>query len=111
MVSLVLQAVAGTTTPLGVIAVGTGNDFARSLGLPVRDPAAAGHLIVEALRHGSVRTIDLGRAADLWFGTVMASGFDSTVNDRGNRMSRRGGRFTYDLAMVAELAALAPVAT
>ncbi|MFF2524332.1 diacylglycerol kinase family protein [Streptomyces liangshanensis] len=39
-VSLALQAVAGTATPLGVVAAGTGNDFARTLGLPVRDPAA-----------------------------------------------------------------------
>ncbi|MGA4847828.1 diacylglycerol kinase [Streptomyces sp. G5(2025)] len=109
MVSLALQAVAGTRTPLGVIAVGTGNDFARALSLPVREPGAAGRLVAEALKKTRTRDIDLGRVGGTWFGTVLASGFDSRVNDRGNRMRWPTGRFKYDLAMVAELAAFTPV--
>ncbi|GGT76325.1 diacylglycerol kinase [Streptomyces lateritius] len=109
MVSLALRAVAGTPTPLGVVAVGTGNDFARSLRLPVRDPAAAGRLAADLLKGGGGRDIDLGRVGDRWFGTVLASGFDSRVNDRGNRMRLPVGRFKYDLAMIAELAAFRPV--
>ncbi|MBQ1091111.1 diacylglycerol kinase [Streptomyces sp. B93] len=108
MVNLALQAVAGTPTPLGVVAVGTGNDFARTLGLPVRDPAAAGRAVAEALKGARLRDIDLGRVGDHWFGTVLASGFDSRVNDRGNRMRRPAGRLKYDLAMLAELAAFKP---
>ncbi|MCT2546985.1 MULTISPECIES: diacylglycerol kinase [Streptomyces] len=110
MMSLALQAVAGTMTPLGVVAVGTGNDFARALGLPIRDPAAAGRLAAEALKGGGVREIDLGRVGERWFGSVLASGFDSRVNDRGNRMRWVGGRFKYDLAILAELAAFKPIA-
>ncbi|MER7136610.1 diacylglycerol kinase [Streptomyces sp. NPDC006682] len=109
MMSLALQAVAGTATPLGAVAVGTGNDFARALGLPIRDPAAAGRLAAEALKAGMVRSIDLGRVGERWFGSVLASGFDSRVNDRGNRMRWIGGRFKYDLAILAELAAFRPV--
>lgn len=109
MANLALQAVAGTRTPLGVIAVGTGNDFARSLGLPVRDPAAAGALVADALKASRIRELDLGRVDGHWFGTVLASGFDSRVNDRGNRMRWPGGRFKYDLAIVAELATFKPV--
>ncbi|MEV0442752.1 diacylglycerol kinase [Streptomyces spectabilis] len=109
MANLALQAVAGTRTPLGVIAVGTGNDFARALGLPVREPAAAGALVADALKGARVRDVDLGRVGETWFGTVLASGFDSRVNDRGNRMRRPTGRFKYDLAMVAELAAFKPI--
>ncbi|MCX5383448.1 diacylglycerol kinase [Streptomyces sp. NBC_00083] len=109
MVNLALQAVAGTTTPLGVIAAGTGNDFARALGLPVRDPAKAGEVAARALADGRAAEIDLGRTGDRWFATVLASGFDSKVNDRGNRMRLPGGRFKYDLAMIAELAAFRPV--
>ncbi|MGW3021019.1 diacylglycerol kinase [Streptomyces longwoodensis] len=108
LVHLALQAVAGTRTPLGVVAVGTGNDFARLLGLPLRDPAAAGALLADALGDGRVREVDLGRAGDRWFGTVLASGFDSRVNDRGNRMRWPAGRSKYDLAVLAELAALRP---
>ncbi|MFJ6854870.1 diacylglycerol kinase [Streptomyces sp. NPDC091271] len=104
MMSLALQAVAGTSTPLGAVAVGTGNDFARALGLPIRAPAAAGRLAAEMLKAGTARAIDLGRVGERWFGSVLASGFDSRVNDRGNRMRWVGGRFKYDLAILAELA-------
>ncbi|MFF9202319.1 diacylglycerol kinase [Streptomyces sp. NPDC014986] len=108
MANLALRAVVGTGTPLGLIATGTGNDFARALGMPLRDPAAAARMTADALRTGRVRDIDLGRVGDRWFGTVLASGFDSRVNDRGNRMRLPAGRFRYDLAMAAELAAFRP---
>ncbi|MEU1530946.1 diacylglycerol kinase [Streptomyces fagopyri] len=109
MANLALQAVAGTRTPLGLVAVGTGNDFARALGLPIRDPAAAGRQIAESLKGARLRDVDLGHVNGTWFGTVLASGFDSRVNDRGNRMRRPSGRVKYDLAMLAELAAFRPV--
>lgn len=109
LISLALRAVAGTDTPLGVVAVGTGNDFGRALGLPVRDPSAAGRIAADALKNHTIRELDLGRVGGRWFGTVLASGFDSRVNDRGNRMRWPTGRFKYDLAMVAELAAFKPV--
>ncbi|MFB0630126.1 diacylglycerol kinase [Streptomyces sp. AB3(2024)] len=108
VVSLALQALAGTAVPLGVVAAGTGNDFARSMGLPVREPERAGRLAAEALKEGRIREIDLGRADDTWYGTVLCSGFDSRVNDRGNRMRLPLGRFKYDLAILAELAAFRP---
>jgi diacylglycerol kinase (ATP) len=109
MAHLALQAVAGTRTPFGLIAVGTGNDLARTLGLPVRDPAAAARLIAEALKDSRLNDIDLGLVGDHWFGTVLASGLDSRVNDRGNRMRWPLGRFKYDLALLAELAAFRPL--
>ncbi len=109
MAGLALQAVAGTEVPVGLVAVGTGNDFARATGLPVRDPAAAAEAAVGALESGSTRAVDLGRAGDTYFGTVLASGFDSRVNDRGNRMSFPPGRFKYDAAIVAELASFRPI--
>ncbi|WP_053688753.1 diacylglycerol kinase [Streptomyces sp. WM6372] len=114
VVSLALQALAGTLVPLGVVAVGTGNDFARAMGLPVGEPAQAGRLAAEALKEGRIREIDLGRVAgtpdrrETWYGTVLCSGFDSRVNDRGNRMRLPAGRFKYDLAILAELAAFRP---
>ncbi|MFB7784439.1 diacylglycerol kinase [Streptomyces vinaceus] len=114
VVSLALQALAGTLVPLGVVAVGTGNDFARAMGLPVREPARAGRLAAGALKEGRVREIDLGRLAgapgraQTWYGTVLCSGFDSRVNDRGNRMRLPAGRFKYDLAILAELASFRP---
>ncbi|MEU4880420.1 diacylglycerol kinase [Streptomyces althioticus] len=109
MANLALQAVVGTGTPFGLVAAGTGNDFARALGMPLREPATAGRMIADALKSGRSRDVDLGRIGDRWFGAVLASGFDSRVNDRGNRMRVPLGRFKYDMAMVAELAAFRPL--
>lgn len=110
VVSLALQAVAGTETPLGVVAVGTGNDFAHCVGLPVREPVAAARLIAAELKSGTPPArLDLGRVRGTWFGTVLATGFDSRVNDRGNRMRWPSGRLRYDAALLAELAACRPI--
>ena len=91
----------------GIIPAGTGNDHAREYGIPVGDPAAAVDVIVA----GHTETIDLGhiRAADgteTWFGTIAATGFDSLVSDRVNRMRWPHGRMRYNLAIVAELSKL-----
>ena len=105
LVNLALQVVAGTEVPLGVVPAGTGNDFARALGLSRSDPMA----VVDHLAHGEARQVDLGRAAGRWFGGVLGSGFDSVVNERANRMSWPRGPARYNLAMIAELRTFRPV--
>lgn len=110
VISLALQALAHSDIPLGIIPAGTGNDHAREYGIPVGDPAAAVDVIVA----GHTETVDLGliRAADnttTWFGTVAATGFDSLVSDRVNRMRWPHGRMRYNLAIVAELSQLHPL--
>jgi diacylglycerol kinase (ATP) len=102
-----LQALAGTDIPLGIIPAGTGNDHAREFGLPTEDPVAAADVVAD----GWTETIDLGRIRDChgatkWFGTVAATGFDSLVTDRANRMRWPRGRMRYNLAMLAELSQL-----
>jgi diacylglycerol kinase (ATP) len=102
-----LQAVAGTTTPLGVVPAGTGNDLALALGIP-RDPLAAARAVAEDLAAGASRTIDAGRTGGRWWSTVLCCGFDSAVTDRANRLRWPRGRRRYDVAILAELAALRP---
>jgi len=108
-VALALQAVAGTGVALGIIPSGTGNDIARAVGLPSRDPVLAAGAVID----GHVRTIDLARATTAdgarWFAGVLATGFDSRVNERANAMHRPRGRSRYHLAMLAELGRLAPL--
>ena len=107
VISLALQALARTDIPLGIVPAGTGNDHAREYRLPTGDPAAAADVILD----GRTETVDLGRirgadGAVTWFGTVAATGFDSLVSDRVNRMRWPHGRMRYNLAIVAELSRL-----
>ncbi|GAC1443753.1 MAG: diacylglycerol kinase [Mycobacteriales bacterium] len=105
MSHLALQACAGTSTALGIVPTGTGNDLARALGLPLGDPAASAELLV----HGAVRSIDAVTCSQQWYGCVLGVGFDGAVNDRANRMRWPRGRRRYDLAVLAELVRYRPV--
>lgn len=99
MLHLALQAVAGTPVVLGLVPSGSGNDFARLLGLQPHEPQAAADVVAD----GVVRTIDAGRVGSTWFAGVLSSGFDSAVNERANRMRWPKGRMRYNVAIVAEL--------
>ena len=106
-VSLALQILAGGDVPLGIVPSGTGNDFATALGLRDLDADAA----ADAVIGGRTRTIDLARVtradgSTLLYGTVLASGFDSKVNDRANRMRRPRGHRRYDIALLIEFLTL-----
>ncbi|MHA7650665.1 diacylglycerol kinase [Mycobacterium sp. ML4] len=110
VISNALQVLAQTAVPLGVVPAGTGNDHAREFGIPTKDPEAAADVVAD----GWTETIDLGRIlwsdgprkSSKWFGTVAATGFDSLVTDRANRMTWPHGRMRYYLAMFAELSQL-----
>jgi len=102
-----LQAVAGTTTPLGVIPAGTGNDLVRALDLPA-EPLLAARAAAQHVMSGTVRTIDAGRTGGRWWATVLCAGFDSAVSDRANRLRWPRGRRRYDVAVFAELVRLRP---
>jgi diacylglycerol kinase (ATP) len=110
MVHLGVNVCAGTTSRLAVVAAGTGNDFARNLGLPVRDARAA----VALLNDGRTRRIDLGRVSDgvvgeTWFGGVLGAGFDAVVNARAQRMRWPHGQMRYNLAVLRELPVFRPI--
>lgn len=112
VVHLGLQAVAGTGTPLGVVAAGSGNDVARALGLPLHDAEGAVAAVEAGLR-GPGRPIDAVRwsgasGEDGWYAAVLAAGFDAVVNERANQWSRPRGRLRYNLAIARELPVFRP---
>ncbi len=107
-----LQMVAGTGIPLGIVPTGTGNDMAACFGLPPT-PLAAADSLAEALKSGRTRTVDLARVTTvdnriIWYGGVLAAGFDAVVNERGNRMRWPRGPRRYDVAIMLELLRLRP---
>jgi diacylglycerol kinase (ATP) len=113
MVNLGVNLVAGTGVPLGLIPAGTGNDMARSLGIPHENQAAALDVLIEALNHPA-RVIDAGLVTDAagetrWFGCMLSAGFDSIVNERANRMQHPKGASRYTIAMLLELMTLKPI--
>ncbi|RLV48693.1 YegS/Rv2252/BmrU family lipid kinase [Nocardioides mangrovicus] len=105
LVHTAVQALAGSSTRLGLIPAGTGNDVARMLGVPRRDPLAA----ADVLLAGRERALDLARVGATYFVTVMAAGFDAVVNERANAMRWPRGQARYSLATLAELRVLAPI--
>lgn len=105
---LAAQAVAGSGTALAVLPSGTGNDLAVALGIPT-DPVDAARHVADALRCRQRRRIDLGRVdGGACFTTVLCTGFDAAVNARANAMRWPAGPRRYELAVLAELAALRP---
>jgi len=104
-IHLAAQVLAGSGLPFGVIPAGTGNDFARALGVPLKDPAAAAARIVE----GRTRKVDLATAHGEMITTILCSGFDSKVTERVNRMSWPKGHSRYTVATFAELPTFKPL--
>jgi diacylglycerol kinase (ATP) len=99
------QVLAKSGMPFGVIPAGTGNDFARGIGVPLKDPVKAADLIVA----GNTRAVDLAVAKDEYITTIVAGGFDSLVNKRANAMSWPKGNARYTVATLAELRTFKPL--
>lgn len=106
-VNAVMQAVLGSSCALGILPLGTGNDFARTIGVDLGNAVAT-------LAGNHIETIDVGR----WrqgdrsghFLNVAGCGFDAAVASRINRGVRHlRGRAAYLYAVVATLAAYRPI--
>jgi len=95
----IIQHVVPRQIPLGVIPCGTGNDFARSIGLYRLSITEQINLIA----HSDIRSIDLGRVDQRWFAAILSSGFDALVNERANQMQWPRGRMRYNIAMIEKI--------
>jgi diacylglycerol kinase family enzyme len=74
---------------LAVVPGGSTNVFARALGLP-RDPIEATGAILEAMHHGRVREVGLGRADGRYFTFCAGFGIDAEVVRKVERARMRG---------------------
>jgi diacylglycerol kinase (ATP) len=90
--------------PIGLIPAGTGNDFARALGLSLEDPIESIRRVLSA----DVEEVDLGKVGDEYFAAICSTGFDSVVNERANKLKWPTGKMKYNIAMLLELPRFKP---
>jgi YegS/Rv2252/BmrU family lipid kinase len=103
VIGAVAGALAGGDGVLGVLPGGRGNDFARTLGIPL-DPAAA----CGVLANGEVRSLDLGRAGGSAFIGIASCGFDSDANRIANASRLVRGNLVYAYGALRALAGWSP---
>ena len=94
----------GREVTLGVLPLGTGNDFARSLGIPA-DIAAACDVIAQ----GYTVRVDVGLANGRPFLNAASLGLATGIARRlTKRLKQRAGKLAYPVAAVAEAKDLRP---
>lgn len=100
-----LMAAGSCRAALAVIPCGTGNDFARNLGLLHRRPDD----VVAALASRQYRTIDLGKVNGRYFINMAGVGFNAEVARRaGTLPTFVPGALNYVLGVMGALIAYAP---
>lgn len=88
---------------LGVLPGGRGNDFARTLDIPLDPPAAC-----DVLASGVVRALDLGEAGGRVFIGIASCGFDSDANRIANETRVIRGNLVYAYGALRALASWRP---
>ena len=90
---------ARSDTRLAVIPAGTGNDFARTLGVESASPAK----IAELVRSQSSTKMDVGRIDDVYFLNSCGFGFDVAVVEGLARARWIGKNFVYVYSALREI--------
>lgn len=91
-------------TALGVLGIGTGNDFAYSLNLPAKLEDGVG-----AIAHNTRRLIDIGLLKGCgfpegrYFGNCVGIGFDAAGTILANKITRVRGMMAYVIAAVQNI--------
>ena len=89
--------------PLLVIPAGTGNDFARTLGLQGKRISK----LLALPTKGEISVIDMGIVSHSGFETpfvqILSTGFDAIVNERANNFKHVRGKIKYVLAVLQKV--------
>ncbi len=102
--SSVLPCFVGGSTVYGVLPLGTGNQFARDLGIPVDLKGAC-----DVLTQGKVGCVDLGRVNGKYFLNVATVGLTTLIAaELTGEGKRRLGRAVYFVALLRALIRLRP---
>ena len=112
----IINGLAGSAVALGVLPGGTGNVWAKEMGLPTRSPLHLSPLVesVRALVPGATRRIDLGKANGRFFLQWGGIGLDAEVTyamEPRTRRQRRLGALAYIVAGLTAAANMAGTRT
>lgn len=100
----VAQALVGTTTALGVLPMGSGNDYARALGIPENLKEA-----VRILLFGQPRPVDVGEVLGRFYLNSLGMGIDGQIAHDYQTHRFLRGELGYLLATVFEVFRFRPV--
>lgn len=90
---------------IGIIPLGTGNDFARTLGLPEDSNDA-----LEKILEGKVSLIDIGKYSNKYFLNIAGVGIDVEVLRETLKMKKIfKGRISYFLGVIKALISFKPI--
>ena len=81
--------------PLGIIPLGSANDFIQTLGTPADLKEAC-----QLLQTGHMRTIDVGRVNERYFINDVGVGFEPQVTLESRKIKRLRGKFIYLVAVL-----------
>jgi diacylglycerol kinase (ATP) len=105
-VACAAEAAGDAGIPLGVVPVGTANDFARTLDLPL-EPRPAARLAVNGLR---TRTLDLGRADQRPFVNAASAGLSPVAAREAHGLKGTLGPIAYAVGAVRAGVTTKPIA-
>ena len=89
----------GGMQKLGIVPAGTGNDFARSLKIPLNIRKA-----VEILVHRNAVLVDLGRLDDTYFVNFCSVGLDALIVEEANKIKRYfSSTYSYVIGVIKAL--------
>ncbi|SDT15291.1 lipid kinase, YegS/Rv2252/BmrU family [Microlunatus soli] len=95
-ISAVVDHLADQLPVLGILPLGTANDFARTLGIPTTVAAAC-----EVIAQHHVVDVDLGVMGTNYFANVASVGLSVTTTEvLTDRLKRRAGRLAYPIAVL-----------
>lgn len=90
---------AGSSIEIGVLPLGTTNNFARSLGLPLELDAT-----IAAIKSGTVSNVDLGKINEEYFVNVAGVGVSAMIAKHvTDHQKRKLGRFAYAVNGIVQL--------
>jgi len=94
---------AGHHTPLGLVPIGTGNDFAKACGISLEWETAASLLAGRIADCVPGRLIDVGRMNGRFFANGAGIGFDAKINRIARKYRWRIGDLVYLVAVLEGL--------